>query len=49
MDSKKKKMILIVEDVFVNREILKNILSHDYELIEAEDGKKALSQLEISR
>ena len=41
-----KKTILIVEDEFINAEILKNILCHDYELLTAEDGKTALSILE---
>ena len=40
-----KKIILIVEDEFINREILKNILCHDYELLTAEDGKTALEIL----
>ena len=40
-----KKTVLIVEDEFINREILKNIISHDYELLEAEDGQKALEIL----
>lgn len=40
-----KKTILIVEDEFINREILKNILCHDYELLTAEDGKTALEIL----
>lgn len=40
-----KKTILIVEDEFINREILKNILCHDYDLLTAEDGKTALEIL----
>lgn len=40
-----KKTILIVEDEFINREILKNILFSDYELLTAEDGKTALEIL----
>ena len=38
-----KRTILIVEDEFINREILKNILVDDYLFLEAEDGKTALS------
>ena len=40
-----KKTVLIVEDEFVNREILKNILSSDYETLDAEDGGAALEIL----
>lgn len=41
----KRKLILIVEDEFINSEILKNILCNDYELLTAEDGKTALEIL----
>ena len=44
MDKNKRK-ILIVEDEFVNREILKNVLKDDYEIFEAEDGETALELL----
>ena len=44
MDKNKRK-ILIVEDEFVNREILKNILKDDYEIFEAGDGETALELL----
>ena len=37
-----KRLILIAEDEFVNREILKEILQDDYELLFAENGKEAL-------
>ena len=43
---KNKRRILIVEDEFVNREILKNLLLDDYEILEAEDGEAALDVLE---
>jgi EAL domain-containing protein (putative c-di-GMP-specific phosphodiesterase class I)/FixJ family two-component response regulator len=43
---KNKRRILIVEDEFVNREILKNLLLDDYEILEAEDGEAALNVLE---
>ena len=45
MISKTKRTILIVEDEFINRELLKNILADDYDLLEAEDGQMALSIL----
>ena len=45
MKSQNKRKILIVEDEFVNREILKNILIDDYEIFEAEDGEIALDLL----
>ena len=45
MDVQNKKTLLIVEDEFINREILKNILCQDYELFTAEDGKEALDIL----
>ena len=35
-------LIMIVEDIAINREILKSILEDDYEIIEAEDGEQAL-------
>jgi diguanylate cyclase (GGDEF)-like protein len=37
----KKRLILIAEDEYVNREILGNILMSDYDIIYAEDGNKA--------
>ena len=40
-----KRTILIVEDEFINREILKNILADEYLFLEAEDGEMALSLL----
>lgn len=45
MIAQSRKTVLIVEDEFVNREILKNILSSDYKTLEAEDGKAALEIL----
>ena len=45
MLNKNKRKILIVEDEFVNREILKNILLNDYDIFEAEDGEIALNLL----
>ena len=45
MTRKNKRKILIVEDEFVNREILKNVLIDDFEIFEAEDGEIALKIL----
>ena len=41
----KKKQILVVEDNMLNREILVDILSEEYDVLEAENGKEALSIL----
>ncbi len=41
-----KRKVLVVEDVELNREILANILSDDYEVITAENGKIGLELLE---
>ncbi len=38
--------ILVVDDEFINREILGNILSRDYEITYAENGKEAWEQLQ---
>lgn len=40
-----KRLILIIEDELINREILGNILKDDYEIIYAADGKEALDAL----
>ncbi len=37
-----KRLVLIVDDEMINREILGNILKDDYELLYAKDGKEAL-------
>ena len=47
--NKNKRKILIVEDEFVNREILKNILLDDFEIFEAEDGETAVELLESKK
>ena len=47
--NKNKRKILIVEDEFVNREILKNILLDDFEIFEAEDGEAAVELLESKK
>lgn len=41
-----RKMILVVDDSSVNRQILCKILSDDYDILQAENGKKALTLLE---
>lgn len=43
---KKKKTVLIVDDYQVNRLILKKILQEDYDVLEAENGIRALAILE---
>ena len=40
-----KRTILVVEDHFINREILIDILSDKYEVLEAENGEEALEIL----
>ena len=39
------KTVLIVDDAFINRALLKKLLSGSYNVIEAEDGKQALETL----
>ncbi len=41
-----KNKILVVDDIDINREILKEILSEDYEIAECADGVEALTLLE---
>ena len=38
--------VLIVEDNLINREILREILASEYQVLEAGDGQEALSILE---
>ena len=38
--------IIVVDDVEINRELLKNILEDDYKVELAEDGQQALQKLE---
>ena len=40
-----RKKILVVEDAEINRQILLGILSGEYEVVEAENGKEALDLL----
>ena len=44
-----KRLLLIADDEFVNREILRNVLQDDYELIFAENGKEVLEQVEHNK
>lgn len=44
-----RKKILVVEDNEINREILKGILSPDYEVVEAENGQEALDVLQTQK
>ena len=38
--------ILIVDDSYINRELLKEMLKDEYDILEAENGKKALEMIE---
>ncbi|MBO7677797.1 MAG: response regulator, partial [Erysipelotrichaceae bacterium] len=40
-----KRKILIVDDEFINRELLGNVLKQDYEVIYAENGVEALDRI----
>ena len=44
-----RKLVLVVEDEFINREVLVNIVSMDYEVLAAETGGEALSYMEEYR
>ena len=41
-----RKKVLIVDDLEVNRAILAQIFTEDYDIIEAEDGIKAIEMIE---
>lgn len=43
------KKILVVDDVEINREILREILQDEYEIVEAENGKKALEVIDAQK
>lgn len=43
-----KRRVLVVDDEIINREILRNIISQDYEVYTAEDGEQALAMLSNS-
>ena len=45
----RKRKILIVEDNELNREILLEILSDDYQILEAENGERALEVLKQNK
>lgn len=44
--SSHKERVLVVDDSDINREILSGILKSEYDIIEAENGKEAISQIE---
>ena len=46
---KKKPLMLIVDDLSINRSVLKQIFNNDFSIIEAENGKDALALLKINR
>ena len=46
MKQTRKRRILIVDDSKMNREILTGILEDEYDIVEAEDGKKAIEIME---
>ena len=41
-----RQQILIVDDEEINRMILKGVFEEDYEILEAEDGRDAIQQIE---
>ena len=45
-DEVRKPLLLIVDDSFMNREILSEMLKDDYDIIEAEDGQGGIAQLD---
>ena len=49
MKQMRKKRILIVDDSEMNREILTGMLEDEYDIVEAEDGEKAIDILEEGR
>ena len=49
MKQTRKKRILIVDDSEMNREILSGMLENEYDIVEAEDGKKAIAIMEEGR
>lgn len=46
MENGKRNTILIVDDIMINREILRNIFEEQYNILEAENGKEAIDILE---
>ena len=43
--SEKRNTILIADDFLINRQLLKNIFQEQYEILEAENGKEAITLL----
>ncbi|MBE7070897.1 MAG: EAL domain-containing protein [Ruminococcaceae bacterium] len=44
-----KRHILVADDEFINRELLENILSDEYDVLKAEDGEMALEMIRHNR
>ena len=44
-----KRLILIADDEYVNREILGNILEDEYEIIYAKDGREAYELMSLNK
>lgn len=44
-----KRHILVADDEFINRELLENILSDEYDVLKAEDGEKAYEMIRQNR
>ena len=49
MKQMRKKKILIVDDSEMNRDILTGMLEDEYEIVEAEDGEKAIEIMKEGR
>lgn len=44
-----KKVILVADDIEMNRSVMRRFLNHDFEILEADDGKMALDILDEKR
>ena len=40
-----KRLVLIVDDEIVNREMLRNIVQNDFDVVMAEDGEEAVEKI----
>lgn len=47
-DNKRKRIVLIVDDVLINRKMLATMLQDEYEILEAENGVQALELLRVN-
>ena len=45
-ESRSEHLVLIVEDEFINLEMLTNMLEHEYDIIQAENGEEAIKAIE---